>query len=205
MERGDIAAVAIGLLLVILLTALLSLPGRPSPQAPAAVTATPIPSPPATPVPETTERPTPETPAPPPVTARRISYTDDYHLLPVRFLPDDMSMYGFSDVDWQYNRTVVFAYVEESHGGITETFTVPYPMWRLTSTLPATESPERARFRMILVDEESGQILEGTEIHFPGRVTRTVAAKGRPLYMVIETEGIGQFSITLEAPAVFVQ
>ncbi len=85
-----------------------------------------------------------------------------------------MGRYGFSDVQWQYNSSVAFAYIEENHGGITEPFTVPYPIWRMTSTLYATRTPEDARFRMILVDEQSGRILEGAEIHFPGSVTKTV-------------------------------
>jgi hypothetical protein len=115
-----------------------------------------------------------------------------------------MSIYGFSDVEWRYASSVVFAYMEENHGGITETFTVPYPVWRMTSTVSAARTPENARFRMILVDEKSGLILEGVEIRFPGRVTKTVAARGRPLYMVIAAEKVDSFMITLETPSVFV-
>ena len=140
-------------------------------------------------------------PTSPPVTARRIFYTGDYYLLPVRFLPSDMNLYGFSDVEWQYNDSVVFAYVEENHGGITESFTVPYPVWRMTSTLTSTRTPERARFRMILVDQGTGQVLEGAEIRYPGSVTKTVVAQERPLYMVIEAGNVERFMITLEAPS----
>jgi hypothetical protein len=205
MERGDIAAVIIGLFLVILLTVLLSPSVQPSRQASGAVPTTPGPTTPATPLPEATKGPPPELPTPSPVITRRITYTDDYALLPVRFLPNDMSMYGSSDIEWQYNSSTVFAYVEENHGGITETFTVPYPVFRVNSTLSATRSPEKARFRMILVDELSGQILTCAEIHFPGTVTKTVSARGRPLYMVIEAEKVERFMITLEAPSVYVQ
>jgi hypothetical protein len=144
-------------------------------------------------------------PTPPPVTATRISYTTDYSRYPVRFLPSDMGIYGFSDIAWRYNSSVTFAYVEENHGGITETFTVPYPVWRMTTTLTATRTPENARFRMILVDEKSGLILEGVEIRFPGRVEKTVAARGRPLYMVIDARNVDRFVITLETPSVFIQ
>jgi hypothetical protein len=132
-------------------------------------------------------------------------YTNNYRLYPVRFLPGDMSNYGFSDTEWQYTSSVVFAYIEENHGGITENFTVPYPIWRMTSTISATRTPEIARFRMILVDEKSGLILDGAEIRFSGTVTKTVAARGRPLYMVIAAEKVDSFMITLEAPSVFVE
>jgi hypothetical protein len=205
MERGDLAAVIIALSLVIVLTVVLSPPAHPPQQAPKAVPVTRIPTTPGTPVPEKTPETAPELPTPPPATTKRIFYTDDYYLLPVRFLPSDMAMYGFSDVEWQYNSSVAFAYIEENHGGITESFTVPYPIWRMTSTLYAPRTPENARFRMILVDQESGQILEGAEIHFPGTVTKTVVARGRPLYMVIEAENVERFLITLEAPSAFVR
>jgi hypothetical protein len=210
MERGDLAAVAIGLLLVILLTAFLTLNGIPVP-APPSPAATPTPThrvPPrqVTPPPVTMPTAVPtEFPATSRATTRRIFYTSEYYLLPVRFLPSDMELYGFSDVEWQYNRSVVFAYVEENHGGITETFTVPYPVWRITSTVFSTGTPEKARFRMILVDETTGQILEGAEIQYPGSVTKTVVAKERPLYMVIEAVNVERFMITLEAPSAFVQ
>jgi hypothetical protein len=204
MERGDLAAVLIGLSLVIILTVVLSPPAHPSAQAPMVVTTTPGPTPPlATPVRETTLPPT-SLPTPPPVTTKRIFYTSDYYLFPVRFLPSDMGMYGFSDVRWQYSSSSAFAYVEENHGGITEPFTVPSPVWRMTSTLYAVKAPEHARFRMILVDEQSGRILEGVEIRFPGSVTKTVvAAAKRPVYMVIDAENVDRFIITIETPSGF--
>jgi hypothetical protein len=204
MERGDLAAVLIGLTLVIILTVVLSPPAHSTPQAPKLVVTTGVPTTPVTPVPEMTE-PTPGLPTPPPATTKRIFYTNDYYLFPVRYLPSDMAMYGFSDVEWQYNSSVAFAYVEENHGGITEPFTVPHPIWRVTSTLDAVKTPEYAKFRMILVDEESGRILEGTEIHFPGSVTKTVVADKRPVYMIIEAVNVDRFIITIETPSVFAQ
>jgi D-alanyl-D-alanine carboxypeptidase len=114
-----------------------------------------------------------------------------------------MSNYGSSDAEWKYSRSVIFAYIEENHGGISETFTVPYPVWRMTATVSATRTPEKARFRMILVDEQSGRILEGVEIRFPGSVTKVVAARGRPLYMIIAAENLDEFTINLEAPSDF--
>jgi hypothetical protein len=204
MERGDLAAVLIGLTLVIILTIVLSPPAHSTPQAPKLVVTTRVPTTPVTPVPEMTE-PTSALPTPPPATTKRIFYTNDYYLFPVRYLPSDMAMYGFSDVEWQYNSSVAFAYVEENHGGITEPFTVPYPVWRMTSTLDAVKTPEHAKFRMILVDEESGRVLEGTEIHFPGSVTKTVVADKRPVYMIIEAVNVDRFIITVETPSIFAQ
>jgi hypothetical protein len=209
MERGDLAAVAIALLLVVLLTVLFTLQQAPPPVQPAT---TPTPSPttrlPATRTtspPVITQTPAVELPTPPGITTKQIFYTDEYYLLPVRFLPSDMNLYGFSDVEWQYNSSVVFAYVEENHGGITESFTVPYPVWRVTATLSATRTPEKARFRMIVVDEETGQVLEGIEIRFPGSVTKTVVARERPVYMIIGADNVERFMITLEAPSGFLQ
>ena len=205
MERGDLAAVAIAILLVVLLTVFLSLPRGPVPVRGA--TATPLPTTPEPTVLETprevvTEEPVTEATTPLRVPTRRIFYTSNYYLLPVRFVPGDMAMYGYSDVDWRYNSSVIFAYVEESHGGITETFTVPYPVWRMTATLSSTRTPEKARLRVIVVDENSGQILEGLEIRYPGSMTKTVVAPPeKPLYMVIGSENVERFVITLEAPS----
>ena len=208
MERGDLAAVAIALVLVVILTAFFTLTQSPAPVQPTP-TPTPAPTPrvtatPTTPVPVTTQVPTVEIPTPQ-VTTRRIFYTDSYYLLPIRFLPSDMNLYGFSDVPWQYNSSVVFAYIEENHGGITESFTVPYPVWRITATLSATRTPEKSRFRMIVVDTDTGQVLEGIEIRYPGSVSKTVVARGRPMYLIIGAENVERFMVTLEAPSDYVQ
>ena len=202
MERGDLAAVLIGLTLVIVLTVILSTPPPSTPLGLNPVGTTQVPTTLTTPVPETTEPPT-VLPTPPPATTKRIFYTGNYYLLPVRYLPSDMGRYGFSDVEWQYNSSVPFAFVEENHGGITESFTVPSSVWRVISTLYSVKTPENARFRMILVDEQSGRVLEGAEIRFPGSVTKTVVAGKRPVYMIIEAENVDRFIITIETPSVF--
>ncbi len=205
MEKGDLAAVILGLSLVIVLMVATS--------PPPAATAQPVQTgPPATtpvsPVTQSTGL-TPEAttviPTPPPVPITRITYTVDYRSFPVRFLPSDMRMYGFSDAEWQYKASAVFAYVKEDHGGITEAFTVPYPVWRMTCAVSARTTPEKARFRMILVDRQSGLILEGVEIMYPGTVTKTEAASGRPLYMVIAAENVDEFMITFETPTEYIR
>lgn len=212
MKKGDLAAVLIGLFLVIVLMVVLNLPAYQAGSPAAPVTATGIPTrvPVTTlepvngePVPETTAEPAPELPTPPPVTTKRIFYTGNYYAFPVRYLPRDMSIYGFSDAEWPYNSSAAFAYVEENHGGITEPFTVPYPVWRMTSTLYSPRTPEKARFRMILVDQQSGQILEGAEIRYPGSVTKTVVAKERPVYLVIQADNVERFMIVFEVPSVY--
>jgi hypothetical protein len=200
MERGDLAAVLIGLVLVIILTVVLSPPAPSAAQATGPVVPTRVPTIPVTPVTVTTG-PISTLPVPSPATTRRILYTSDYSRFPVRYLPGDMGMYGSSDAEWQYKSSVAFAYIEEDHGGITEPFTVPYPLWRMTSTVYAIKTPERARFRMILVDEQSGLVLEGAEIRFTGSVTKTVATGRRPVYLVIATENVDRFTINLEIPS----
>jgi hypothetical protein len=205
MKKGDLVAVITGLFLVIVLMVLLSPPAYRSGDATTPVPTTRAPETlapviPVPPVMETTIGPAPELPTQPPVTTKRIFYTDNYYAFPVRYLPSDMSIYGFSDVDWPYNSSVAFAYVEENHGGITETFTVPSPVWRMTSTLYSPRTPEKAKFRMILVDMESGRVLEGAEIRYPGTVTKTVVARGRPVYMVVQAENVERYMIVLEVP-----
>ena len=195
--------VALAVLLVVILTAFLSLPRGPAPLSQSQPTTVPTIRAPVTPSPAAiaTQAPVTAETTPPRVPTRRIFYTSSYYLLPIRFLPADMGMYGYSDVNWQYNSSVIFAYIEENHGGITETFTVPYPVWRITSTLSSARTPEMASFRMILVDQETGQILEGTEIRYPGSVSKTVVAPvDKPLYMVIAAENVERFVVTLEAP-----
>ena len=201
MERGDLAAVLIGIVCVVVVTALFSPPASPSPQVPVVAVPTTVSITPFVPVariPSATPSAAPTTPAP---VLQRIEYTTDYSRLPVRFIPSDLGQYGYSDAPWKYSTAVPFAYVEDTHGGITGTFTVPYPVWRMTSTLTATRTPENARFRMVLVDRTTGQILDGAEIRFPGSVTRTAVAINRPLYMVIAVENADSFRITLETPS----
>jgi len=202
MHRGDLIAVLVGLALVILLTAALSPPARSPVQVPATLPPTTVQATPVTPVPGTPEETvTPGVTGTTPFPVKRIVYTTNYVLLPVRYLPNDMAIYGFSDAQWKYTTAVPFAFIEENHGGITETFTVPYAIWRMVATVNAERTPEKATFRMVLVDEESGRIVEGAEIHFPGTVTKTVVVAQRPLYMVIETEDVDSFIITFEAPS----
>jgi len=202
MERGDLAAVLIGIVCVVIFTAVFSPPASSSTsqvQVPVVPTTVPV-----TPFVPVVQIPSPTPVIPATTTAaplRRIGYTTDYSRLPVRFLPSDLGQYGYSDAPWKYSTAVPFAYVGDTHGGITETFTVPYPVWRMTSTLTATRTPETARFRMILVDRTTGQILDGAEIRFPGTVTRTAVAVNRPLYMVIAVENADSFRITLETPS----
>ena len=163
---------------------------------------TPIPTlPPATPSPS----PPPPTPAATPqgITPTRITYTGQFSSYPVLFIPSDMSPYGAPDAPWQFNSSVRFAYLEESHGGFTTIFTVPYRVWRINCTVSAWRSPEEAHLRLLLVDAETGTPLEGIEVRNPGTVVKNVQSRFRPLYLIVSTEQVDRVFISLETPADF--
>jgi hypothetical protein len=140
-------------------------------------------------------------PTPRQITPYRITFTGQYSSYPVVYLPADMASYGTSDPDWHYNTSIRFAFLEESHGGLTTTFTVPYPVWRLNCTVAAWRSPEKAHFRMMLIDEETGTNLEGAELSFPGSIVKNVQFRLHPVYMIISAEYVDRLVISLETPA----
>jgi hypothetical protein len=112
-----------------------------------------------------------------------------------------MSSFGASDPLWRFNSSARFAYLEESHGGITTIFTVPYPVWRLNCTVSAWRSPEKAHIRLLLVDAEKGTIVNGIEWRNPGSVVKNVQSRFRPLYLIVSTEYVDRFVVSLETPA----
>lgn len=150
---------------------------------------TPVP----TQVPVTTH--TPIEPLPP----YQIMYTSNPFTYPKIHLPDHMETFGASDIPLRENRSVTFAYMEGSGGGLTQVFTVPYEVWALNMTVTADRMPQYAMFKMVLCDADTGAIVQGAEIQFPGSMYKNVQASG-PMYMIISTSNVDSFRIDLETP-----
>jgi hypothetical protein len=143
---------------------------------------------------ESLPSPTPSAPSSP----IRIFYQADLTRYPNYYLPDNLSFFGGSDLPWKTGTIVAFAYVKEARGGITQEFFVSYPVWRLNCTTVATTKPAAAHFRMALIDAETGAIVDGAELHFPGNIIKNVQVGNKEFYLIIGAENIDSFQITLE-------
>ena len=99
---------------------------------------------------------------------------------------------------WKGTDIVGFAYIQEARGGITETFHVPYAVWRLNCSVSATVRPEAAHFRMALVERETGSIVEGADLRYPGDIVKNVEIGNRNFYIIVGAEAIDSYRITLE-------
>jgi hypothetical protein len=130
----------------------------------------------------------------------RITYTDKPYSYPLYLLPDNMETFGASELPAKTLEWVPFAFIEDSRGGLTEVFSVPYPVWVINSTVVAHTRPQYSIFRMVLCSAESGEIVEGEEILNRGTSYRIVQTSNTSMYMVISTENIDSFYIRLETP-----
>jgi len=130
----------------------------------------------------------------------RISYTNRPYTYPRYLLPDNMETFGASELPAKTLEWVPFAFVEDTRGGLTEVFSVPYPVWVINSTVVAKTRPQYSVFRMVLCSAESGEIIDGEEILNRGTSYRIVQTSNTGMYMVISTENIDSFYIRLETP-----
>ncbi|HJX55564.1 MAG TPA: hypothetical protein VJ350_01890 [Methanoregula sp.] len=130
----------------------------------------------------------------------RITYTDKPYSYPLYILPNNMETFGASELPAKTLEWVPFAFVEDTRGGLTEVFSVPYPVWVINSTVVAKTRPQYSVFRMVLCSAESGEIVEGEEILNRGTSYRIVQTSNTGMYMVISTENIDRFYIRLETP-----
>lgn len=195
MDKGDVFSILAALVIVSLVAVVFQSPvAEAGPEVPATVTpeTTPKPS-----VPLPTAPPSPMPPEPP--RPFRISYTAQFWDRPCCHLPDNLTFYGGSDPLWKNSADIVpFAYIEERRGGITETFHVPYAVWRLNCSVSATIRPGAAHFRMALVDLESGAIVEGADLRYPGSIIKNVQRGGKDFYLIVGVDEIDSYRITLE-------
>jgi hypothetical protein len=130
----------------------------------------------------------------------RITYTDRPYSYPLYMLPGNMETFGASELPAKTLEWVPFAFVEDTRGGLTKVFSVPYPVWVINSTVVAKTRPQYSVFRMALCSAESGEIFEGEEILNRGTSYRIVQTSNTRMYMIISTENIDSFYIRLETP-----
>jgi len=205
-ETGDILTVAGGLFIVLII-ALIANPhylsslqvssgGNPSPSQmalqPTTVSA-PIPAPSTIPSPVATPVLT-MTPASP----YRIYYSDKPFSYPVVRLPDNLEMYGESDIRRSDQDIVTFAYIEESRGGLTRVFSIPYPVWAMDITVVDKTTPNIASFRMALCYAANGTIIDGVELIHPGTAYKKIQTSNTPLYLIISTSSIEEYRIDMQ-------
>ncbi len=191
MDKGD----ALSILAALIIVSAMALVFRP-PVAEAGPEVTEIFAPESTTTPAATAPAVPALPASP--DPARISYATGIRDYPLWHLPDNLTSRGGSDPPWKETGVVPFAYVEESRGGITRTFHVPYAIWRLNCSVSATVRPEAAHFRMALVERESGTIVEGADLRYPGSIIKNVERGGRDFYLIVGVDEIDSYRITLE-------
>jgi hypothetical protein len=212
-EKKDIVALAAGILIVFILAVAIKyggiLPGvgkksAPATPVPTAVVITP-PLPQTTPMPSlVTEIPTTATPSPEPTipdpVVKRIYYTDRPLSYPVFILPEKMEIFGGGEIPWKDPDSVPFAYIEEPRGGLTQTFSVPYGLWRMNITVDAWSRPQYAKFDMALCYASDGKVIDGMEILNRGSAYRNIQVSDADMYIIIHTQNVDRFRITFETP-----
>ena len=209
MERGDIITLVAGIAFVIIIAMFVKVwaPGSPqvqnipiqnvpnmTPLIPAIITTNPSPG-----VTTATIR-TTEPALPNPI---RIIYTRNPMALPVIHLPDSMETFGGSDIPWKNPDVVIFAYMNESQGGLSGKFNVPYELWGMNISVEAWTKPQYAQFEMVLCTAEDGNILEGIEIMNGGTAFRNVQVSGRDMYLIIHTQNVDRFRIDFITPRAY--
>ncbi|WP_366515169.1 hypothetical protein [Methanoculleus sp.] len=188
MDKGDVFTILAALVIVSMIALVL----RP----PVAEIVPEVPESP-TPTPSVTATPAPTSPMP--LEPVRLSYVTNIWDYPCCYLPGNLTLYGGSDPPWKEARGIIpFAYIEEGRGGITEVFHVPYAVWRLNCSVSATIRPEAAHFRMALVELESGTIIEGADLQYPGSIVKNVERGGKDFYLIVSVDDIDSYRITLE-------
>ena len=130
----------------------------------------------------------------------RIVYTDKPYSYPSYRIPENMETFGASEIPQKTLEWVPFAYIEDTRGGLTKVFSVPYPVWVINSTVIANNHPQYGIFRMALCYAESGGIIEGEEILNRGTSYRIVQTSNTDVYMIISAENVDSFYIRLETP-----
>lgn len=207
MEKGDILFFTAGIITVIVI-AILANPQSISGFLPQVPLATPLPEQTRIPLPVQTII-TPAykemTPVISPTEAAlyRIYYSEKPLSYPRLKLPENMEIFGASDILPRNMELVPFAFIEEKRGGLTQEFTVPYPLWVLNISVIANTSPQYGNFRMLLCNASDGTIIEGGEILNHGSTYRIIQISNTDLYMIISATSVDFYRITLETPRTY--
>jgi hypothetical protein len=131
--------------------------------------------------------------SPPPY---RIYYTDKPFTYPVYKMPDHMETFGASEIPWRNQEWVQFAFIEDTRGGLTQVFSVPYPVWVINTTVIAEHHPSDLRIALCYAD--TGGIIEGEEILNRETSYRVVQTSNTGMYIIITADSINRFRINLE-------
>ena len=208
MKKGDIFTVVGGLVLVIIIALIANpqyLAGITSPVSPTSKTiaATPVPLPQEPLIPIVLATPAPVA-TPLPVLADAAPYQIFYTSKPFSYprfkMPENMETFGASEIPLRNQKLVPFAFVEDTRGGLTQKFSVPYPLWVLNITVNATRNPQYGNFRMVICYASNGTIIDGAEILNQGSMYRVLQTSNTDLYMIITTQYIDSYRIELETP-----
>ena len=206
METGDILTVAGGLFIVLIIAlvanpqylsglqaSFLRTPAPVQVTLPPTTVPTSLPTTMATPTPAATSTPL-LTPSPP----YRIYYTEKPFSYPVVTLPDQLDMFGESDIQRSGQDMVTFAYVADTRGGLTRFFSVPYPVWTMDIRVIDNTTPNIGSFRMALCYAANGTIIDGVELIHPGTAYKKIQTSNTPLYLIISTTNIEGYRIDLQ-------
>ena len=207
MEKGDILFFAAGIITVIVIAILVN-PQSISGILPQVPVATPFPEQPRIPLPvQTIITPTYKemTPVSHPAEASlyRVYYSENPFSYPRLKLPENMENFGASDILQRNMELVPFAFIEEKRGGLTQKFTIPYPLWVLNISVMANTSPQYGNFRMLLCNASDGTIIEGVEILNRGNAYRVIQISNTELYMIISATSVDVYRITFETPRAY--
>jgi hypothetical protein len=130
----------------------------------------------------------------------RIVYTDKPYSYPSYRIPEHMETFGASEILPRTQELVPFAVINGTGGGVTQIFSVPFPVWVINSTVVAKAHPQYGIFRMVLCYGDSGRIIDGEEILNQGTSYRVIQTSNIPVYMIISTANIDSFYLRLETP-----
>jgi hypothetical protein len=203
-EKGDFLIFAAGIATVMVIAILANPQSISGFTAPVPV-ATPVPAPALTPLPiiTPTYREVPPTPIPTDAPQYQIFYSDNPFSYPIFKVPENMETFGASDILRHNQDMVPFAFVEDKRGGLTQKFSIPYPLWVLNITVTANTSPQYGNFRMVLCYASNGTVIKGVEILNRGTAHRNIQTSNTDLYMIITTTSIDRYRITFETPRTY--
>jgi hypothetical protein len=127
-----------------------------------------------------------------------------YHSSPFTYprfkMPDNLAIFGAGDIPFRSREMVNFAFVSESRGGLTQKFTVPYPVWVINTTVVANATPQYGNFKMVLCYGNNGTVIDGIEILNRGSMSRVIQTSGSEMYLIVTTAYIDGYRINLETP-----
>jgi hypothetical protein len=142
------------------------------------------------------------TTVPAPQAPARILYSTRAVEVPRYTLPGNMNSFGASDViPWEDTSLVPYLYLQESAGGITQEFRVPYEVSVINITSLAKQDPTYARLRMVVCDAKDGTILTGIETFHGESAQKKLLRPKNDVYIIVSETSVDQFQITFETPA----